>query len=149
MTPRERWIRFATVGTLGVAIQLAAVGLLADRWHVGYLRATAIGVLAAIAHNFAWHRCWTWRDRPDSRGLVVTFFAFSAANGLVSLAGNLLVMRVLVGTLHTPAIAANLAAIATCAVVNYLVADRAVFSTAGTTGASGAALPTIRPDASM
>lgn len=139
MMPRRRWIRFATVGTLGVAVQLGVVGLLADRWHVDYLWATGLGVFAAVAHNFAWHRCWTWSDRPDSRGVALTFLAFGAANGLVSLAGNLLVMRVLVGTLHAPAIAANMVAITTCAVVNYLVADRAVFQTgtSGTTGTTG------------
>lgn len=129
MTTTQRWIRFAAVGVLGMALQLAIIGVLANRWNVDYLVATGVGVLAAIVHNFAWHRRWTWSDRRDSRGIVGTFAAFSAATGAVSLAGNLVVMRILVGGLHVPTIAANLAAIAVCAAANYIVADRRVFAT--------------------
>ncbi|MEO8481167.1 MAG: GtrA family protein [Acidobacteriota bacterium] len=127
MTSQARWIRFAMVGALGVVLQLAVVEGLTGHWQVDYRWATVVGVLSAVAHNFAWHRRWTWRDRPDSRGTVVTFLAFAGGNGLVSLAGNLLVMRALVGSLHTPILAANIVAIATCAAANYLLADKAIF----------------------
>jgi len=127
VTGQTRWIRFATVGLVGIAVQVTVLGLLVDRWRVDYQWATAFGVLAAVAHNFLWHRRWTWRDRPESRSVVTTFITFAAGNGLVSLVGNLVVMRALVGWLHTPAVAANLAAIAICALANYVLADKAVF----------------------
>lgn len=127
MTWRTRALRFATVGAIGVVVQLTTVALLADRWGVDYRPATVAGVLLAVAHNFAWHRRWTWRDRADARGIVATFAAFAGANGLVSIAGNVLVVQALVSTLHAPLIAANLVAIVACAIANYIVADRAVF----------------------
>jgi putative flippase GtrA len=52
---------------------------------------------------------------------------FNTSNGLVSLAGNLLIMRVLVGQFHLNYVIANLIAVATCSIVNFLLSDRFVF----------------------
>jgi putative flippase GtrA len=52
---------------------------------------------------------------------------FHLANGLLSFAVNLGVMRVLVGQLHWPYLAANLAAIAAGSVVNFFLGDLLVF----------------------
>jgi len=122
-----RFWRFNAVGVIGFAVQLAALMLLVDAG-VQYLAATAIAVEAAILHNFVWHDRWTWRDRPAT-GLtrLARLLRFHALNGGVSLAGNLALMRLLVGVLHVPPLPANLAAVLSCAVVNFLASDRAVF----------------------
>jgi putative flippase GtrA len=123
----RRFLRFNLVGVAGFAVQIAALALLV---HLGahYLAATALAVEAAVLHNFFWHERWTWRDRPaDGRGRLDRLFRFHALNGVISLAGNLLLMRWLVGTLGVPAVPANLLSVLACALVNFLATDRMVF----------------------
>jgi putative flippase GtrA len=125
MTLWRRWLRFNGVGALGIGVQIAVVAALADVWHVPYQAATCAGVAAAIVHNFLWHRLWTWADRHE-RG-ARAFMRFAAANGLVSLAGNMIVMTVLVSGVHMAVVPSNLGAIAICSLVNFCLADRIVF----------------------
>ncbi len=129
-TLARRWLKFNFVGALGIGVQLAALSLLTSAG-VWYLAATALAVEAAVAHNFLWHERMTWRDRAtpvlDVRRLLGRFLRFQMANGLISLVGNLVVMRLLVGALHLPVLVANLGAIAVCGVVNFVVSDRLVF----------------------
>lgn len=122
-----RFLRFNGVGVAGFALQL---GLLAALLCAGvhYLVATALAVEAAVLHNFAWHERWTWRDRPATgRSRLARLWRFHALNGLVSLVGNVALMRVLVGAFAMPAIPANLIAVLACSLVNYLASDRLVF----------------------
>jgi putative flippase GtrA len=122
-----RFARFNAVGVLGFAVQLVVLALLL-RGGVHYLAGTAIAVEAALLHNFAWHERWTWSDRPSTgRARALRLARFHALNGTVSLVGNLLMMAGLVGTLHMPPVAANAVAVAVCAMVNFLAADRIVF----------------------
>jgi putative flippase GtrA len=98
---------------------------------VNYLVATAIADEAAVLHNFAWHRRWTWRDRAasvDRRASRAALGRFHLANGLVSLVGNVALMALLAGTLHLPPVAANALAILVCSLVNFALGDRWVFS---------------------
>jgi putative flippase GtrA len=120
-----RFVRFNAVGLLGFAVQFAVLALLI-RGGVHYLAATAIAVEAAIFHNFVWHERWTWPDRAGGRRSL-RLLRFHMANGAVSLAGNLLLMGVLVGRLHLAPVSANLIAVAACATLNFIAADRVVF----------------------
>ena len=131
----RRWFVFNAVGVAGFGVQL---GLLALLLHAGvsYLAATALAVEAAVLHNFAWHERWTWRDRPASgKSRAVRLWRFHLLNGVVSIAGNLAIMAVLVGSLHVPPLAANAVAVLVCAIVNYVAGDRLVF-VGGPTSAS-------------
>lgn len=124
---RARFLRFNVVGVAGFVLQLGVLALLV---YLGahYLVATAVAVEAAVLHNFFWHERWTWRDRPaDGRSRLGRLWRFHALNGAVSLAGNLVLMRFLVGTFGLPPIPANLAAVLACAIVNFFASDRAVF----------------------
>jgi putative flippase GtrA len=135
-------MRFTGVGALGVGVQIAVIAWLANAWHVDYRSATLAGVAAAIVHNFLWHRHWTWGDvraatggRPytddgqqDTGDTAMTFVRFVAANGLVSIGGNVAVMAVLVGGAHVPIVPANAVAIALCSLANFWLADRVVFT---------------------
>lgn len=124
----RRWLKFNFVGALGIGVQLAALSLLTSAG-VGYLGATALAVEAAVLHNFLWHERMTWRDRaaPLLRHVLGRFLRFQVANGAISLLGNLLGMRLLVGALHLPVLWANLGAITACAAMNFVVSDRLVF----------------------
>lgn len=127
MTRAERAVRFGGVGLLGVAVQLAAITLLADGADLHYALATPAAVGAALVHNFLWHRRWTWRDRQTTGSAAAEFGRFVAANGLVSLAGNTLLMALLVGVAGLATLPANVLSIAACTVVNFHVADSLVF----------------------
>jgi len=126
VTPTRRLARFSVVSALGIGVQLAAIWLLtAAGMH--YLPATLMGVSAAILHNFAWHRRWTWRERAAGASVLVTLAAFTLANGAVSLVGNLVVMALLVGALGLPAIGANAIAIGVCGGLNFWLGEMVVF----------------------
>ena len=123
-----RMIKFYTVGLLGFLVQLGALGLLVHVMSLHYLAATALAVEAAILHNFFWHRRWTWRDRKENGGSFwSSLIRFHIANGLVSMAGNLIFMLALTGELGVRPLLANVCSVILCAVLNYFLADRMVF----------------------
>lgn len=127
MSTWQRFARFNAVGGLGIGVQLGSLWLLTSAG-VHYLPATILSVGAAVVHNFVWHRRWTWPDRIAARpGFALHLARFAAANGLVSLGGNVAVMAVLVGAFRLPVMAANAAAIVACGLLNYWVGDKFVF----------------------
>lgn len=122
-----RFIRFNGVGVAGFVLQIAVLAALL-RLDVHYLIATGLAVECAVLHNFFWHERWTWADRPaGGRVRLGRLGRFHALNGMVSLVGNLLLMRLLVGTFGIPAIPANLLSVLACAAINYFGSDRVVF----------------------
>ena len=122
-----RWVIFNSVGTIGFGVQLAVLGVLL-RLDLHYLAATAIAVEAAVLHNFMWHERWTWRDRRATGAVTARrLLRFHALNGLISVAGNMVVMAVLVETMHMPPAPANVAAVIICALLNFMASERLVF----------------------
>jgi putative flippase GtrA len=131
MNPILRWFRFNLVGAMGMVVQLAALALF-NRWMAGhYLWATAAAIELTVIHNFLWHRRFTWRDRASTS---LQFVRFQLSNGMVSLAGNLLLMRLLVRVGHLPLLAANLVAILCCSVANFALGNYWAFATAQKSG---------------
>lgn len=126
MNALARWWRFNVVGAAGVLVQLGSLALL-DR-ALPYLAASVVAVELAVLHNFAWHLRYTWRDRRDETGWTMQMVRFHLSNGVVSLAGNVALMRMLVGAGHMPVLAANGIAIVCCSVVNFVLGDRWVFA---------------------
>jgi putative flippase GtrA len=127
MQTTHRIVRFSLVSALGIAVQLATIAALTELAGIHYAAATIVGVSTAVVHNFVWHRRWTWAERAAGAGVLMTFAGFALGNGLVSLAGNLVLMVVLVGAFGVPVIVANAAAIVACGCVNFFVGDRLVF----------------------
>jgi putative flippase GtrA len=128
-TPFYRWIVFNSVGAMGFVLQIGTLFLLVHAAGLHYLPATALAVEIAVLHNFIWHENWTWVDRTGRKknGRCRRLFHFHLANGVISILGNLLLMRFLVGVLEMHYLPANLFAIALCAVLNFLAGDRLVF----------------------
>jgi putative flippase GtrA len=124
-----RWIKFNTVGGIGIVVQLAALSILRSWLNLNYLLATGIAVEIAVLHNFVWHERFTWADRPPSRltHSLIRLAKFNATNGAVSLVGNLLLMRLLVGRFKLNYVLSNCVAIAICSLLNFLLGDRFVF----------------------
>lgn len=126
-----RWCRFNLVGVVGMAVQLGTLALF-ERWIPGhYLLASAAALEVTLLHNFLWHLHYTWRDRSGVQAGVERLLRFHLSNGLVSLVGNLLMMRLLVQEAHWPVLAANGVAILCCSVVNFFLSDQWTFGVAG------------------
>jgi putative flippase GtrA len=123
-----RFLRFNLVGAGGIAVQLGMIWLLAHRLAMPPGLSTAVGVGAAVLHNYLWHRAWTWRDRPRATSGAIEFLMFAGANGLVSLVGNVMVVTALTSVTRIGAAPGSLVGIAICGLVNYWLADRAVFA---------------------
>ncbi len=124
----RRAFRFYAVGGLGIAVQL---GTLAALNHAGlnYVIATALAVEAAVVHNFVWHQHYTWGERQTS-GLGACLWRllkFNSTTGVVSIGGNVILMRLLVGEAGFRPVIANILTIASCSLLNFMVSDRAVF----------------------
>lgn len=130
-TSMFHWIKFNLVGVLGFALQSAALFLLTRTTpNLSYLAATALAVELAVLNNFFWHQRWTWKDRPcvTRRETITRFARFNFTNGVVSIAGNLLMMTLLVGRMGLQVARANLIAVAACSILNFILADRVAFS---------------------
>ena len=127
MSVLMRWLRFNVVGAMGMAVQLGSLVILTRIVPKHVLAATAIAVELAVLHNFAWHVLYTWRGREGGsrwRQMV----RFQLANGAVSLFGNVVLMRVLVGEARLPVMAANAVAIACCSIANFGLGERWAFA---------------------
>jgi len=123
-----RAVIFLTVGAFGFLVQMAALAVLLM---IGspYLLATALAVELAVLHNFFWHERWTWADRTrHAYGVVSRLARFNLTTGAMSLAGNLGFTAIYVGSLGLNPLIANGLAVASTAAVNFLIADRWIFS---------------------
>jgi putative flippase GtrA len=129
-----RWIKFNFVGSIGIGVQLAALVFFRSGLHLDTLLATALAVETSVVHNYLWHERFTWRDRrsPGSPQSLARFARFNLTNGAVSLSGNLLIMRSLVGEFHVNYLVANLIAVTVCSLANFLLSDRLVFVASAT-----------------
>jgi putative flippase GtrA len=121
-----RWGKFNLVGALGMLVQFAALAALVRVWPGHALACSALAVEMAVLHNFVWHVRYTWRDRPGG-GLGQRLLRFHLANGLVSVAGNVVVIAGL-QALRVPLAVATLVAIGCCSVVNFRLGDRWAFA---------------------
>ena len=122
----RRWLVFNTVGLVGVGVQLLALAAGTELLRLDYRVATALAVEAAILHNFAWHECWTWRDRGRGRRWM-RLLQFNAVSGTVSITANVVLTALYVTMLGIHYLLANMAAIASCSLVSFLANDRLVF----------------------
>jgi putative flippase GtrA len=127
-TMAARWLKFNAVGGIGIAVQLVVLASLKTGLHLDYLLATALAVEAAVVHNFLWHERFTWADRSTGRGFT-RFLKFNLTTGLFSIAGNILLMKLLAGFLAVQFLLANGIAITICSIFNFAMSDRFVFRT--------------------
>ncbi len=130
MTPLAvRWLKFNLVGALGIGVQMAAFALLFSAFRWNYLAATALAVETAVLHNFVWHEYYTWKHLPrgSMRAVAGRLLRFHAGNGVISILGNLALMRLFVGALHLNHYLASALAIALCSVLNFAASEWFVF----------------------
>jgi len=141
-TAATRVAPFVAVGVLGFLVQIAALHALTAFAGWAWLPATLAAVELAVLHNFLWHERWTWIDRtiadrdlrPGADVRAQRLARFHLANGLISIAGNTLLMAWLAGSLRLPPVPANTIAVIATSIVNFLIADRWVFRARPTAG---------------
>jgi dolichol-phosphate mannosyltransferase len=124
------WVKFNLVGLLGFALQTGVLFIITHSTpQVSYLAATATAVELAVLNNFVWHQRWTWKDRPSStiRETLRRLVKFNLTSGLFSMVGNLTFMTIFVGRFGLPIGPANLASVAACSIVSFILADRIAF----------------------
>jgi putative flippase GtrA len=122
-----RWLKFNAIGGLGIGVQLIVLAALKSGLHLNYLLATGLAVEAAVIHNFLWHARFTWADRA-SESSFLCWLKFNLTTGLLSITGNLALMRLLTGWAGVNYLIANGITIAFCSVVNFMISDRVVFA---------------------
>jgi putative flippase GtrA len=127
---------FNVVGVGGFVVQIAAIALLTR--HLGWpaFAATAVALELAALQNLLAHSRWTWGDRPvpsDVEGAATNlggwlrrYWRYQVAK-TASLAANLAITALLINAGLPPEIA-NTAAVLACAIPNFLVSERFVFS---------------------
>jgi putative flippase GtrA len=123
-----RWGKFILVGAMGMAVQLTALAFLTRVTDGHYLCASAAAVELALMHNFVWHLHYTWRDRRDESTRATQFVRFHLSNGMISMVGNLLLMRMLVDKARMPVLAANVVAILCCSIANFCLGNNWTFA---------------------
>jgi len=146
--PARRLGVFLAVGWLGFALQIGVLAVLVSVAGWPWLPATVVAVELAIVHNFLWHERVTWRDRKgqpeaSASARLARFARFNLATGVTSIAGNVLLMAMYVGLTGLPPVLANVAAVATMSVLNFVVADRWVYAAVlvGACAATASAAP--------
>lgn len=127
-TPR-RFLRFSLVGMIGAALQLALLAALTKLFVPDYLLATVIAVELTIIHNFAWHQRFTWRERSSAGAAQILrrFVELNLSTGMISILGNLVLMKLLVEAARLDVLLANLVSVGACSLVNFAVGDRLIF----------------------
>jgi dolichol-phosphate mannosyltransferase len=131
---KHRFVKFGAVGSSGVVVNFAVLYLAQEhlfRWIEGDQRRLSISLAAAIAvatfNNFLWNRLWTWGDRkdPEGKGFFVQMGQYYVACWVAILL-QFILTKLLALSIHY--LAANLAAIALSAVVNFIVNHRWTFA---------------------
>ncbi|MEO5740843.1 MAG: GtrA family protein [Vicinamibacterales bacterium] len=132
----RRWGVFNAVGIGGFVVQLCAIALLTRRFGWPAFAATTVALELTALQNFVAHSRWTWGDRPvprtvegpatHLRGWLRRYWRYQVAK-TASLAANLVITTLLIHAGLPPEIA-NTAAVLACAIPNFLVSERFVFS---------------------
>jgi putative flippase GtrA len=133
---RHRFIKFGTVGAIGVPVNLGVL-YLGQEYLFTFIASTglrlnvslALAIFCATINNFAWNRRWTWADRRaqhDDRSLVMHFGQYALACW-VGILLQFIITKLLVW-FGWHYLVGNLSAIVMASLFNFLVNDRWTFS---------------------
>lgn len=128
----SRLFRFGLVGISGVAVNMAILYLGVHVGGLQHLVAAAIASEVSVLTNFAMNDGWTFRDRKEGSSWIRRAIQY---NG-VALAGmgiSLSTMAALMAILGMHYMLANLIALTTATVSNYVLNSRITWSAPATT----------------
>ena len=75
----KRFMKFASVGTLGAVVDFSVLNLLVLGFNVPKEYANVVSVTCAISSNFIWNRLWTFPESRE-RPLRTQFGKFALVN---------------------------------------------------------------------
>ncbi|MEQ8353667.1 MAG: GtrA family protein [Leptospiraceae bacterium] len=119
----SQFIRFALVGALGTAINLAIFETV-RRLGLHYLPSASLSFLLAATSNYVINSRWTFSGNQDS---LKSWLLYVMVN-LIGLGANLIVLMIFTESLHWPVVLAQLAGIAAGTVLNFVLSKTLVFS---------------------
>ena len=125
-----RWFKFQAVGAAGICVQIGSLLLLRGCLGLSVMLATAAAVEISILHNFCWHRHWTWAlpgDGGDRKPVLRQLCEYNLTYSLVSLSTNVAFTQLFIEAVRVHYLVANLMAIATVGVVNFLTGELLIF----------------------
>ena len=132
---RCRFVKFGTVGTSGVFVNLALL-YISQEYLFAFVSSPgtrlnaslAVAIFCSTANNFAWNRMWTWGDRRKwyAKPLVLQFCQYALACW-VGIALQVTITKLLVAT-GLYYLFSNLAAIALAGAFNFIANDLWTFS---------------------
>jgi putative flippase GtrA len=124
----HRWFKFQAVGAAGTCVQLAGLFAFKECLGMGVGLATAAAVEIAILHNFWWHRGWTWaRPGRQPSPVLLQLVQYNLTVSLASLISNVLLTGLYLRILPVHYLVANLMAIGTLGLVNFLMGELIIF----------------------
>ena len=125
----RRWGIFNLVGIGGFALQIGTIALLTRGFGWRAFTATAVSLELAALHNFIGHNRFTWNDRPacSPREWGRRYVRFELAK-TTSLAISFALTMIVLATTRLAPEAANTIAVLVCALPNYLLSERLVFT---------------------
>jgi dolichol-phosphate mannosyltransferase len=121
---RVRFIRFTTVGMLGLCVDMAVLFLLSDPRMLGFglTRSKLAAAELAIINNFLWNDAWTFRDLiGGQRGMYHKLRRFTKFNTVcgIGLVLNAVLLNIQFNVFHINRYVANLLAIGAVAAWNF------------------------------
>jgi dolichol-phosphate mannosyltransferase len=125
----RRWIKFHFVGAVGFLVQMGCFSLLYGVLKLDKLWATGLAVETAVLHNFVWHERFTWRHLPrgGNRDVLARLIRFHLGNGLISVVGNVILVKLFADVFRITPYVGNVIAIAICALANFAASEWFVF----------------------
>lgn len=124
--PLGRLVRFALVGTTGLAVDMGLLYLLSDPSSLGWglTRSKLLSAEAAIVNNFLWNDLWTFRDlaarQRGHRHRFRRLLKFNVICG-IGLGMNVVLLNLMFNLLHMNRYLANLVAIGLVTLWNFWI----------------------------
>lgn len=121
------FLRFGTVGGIGVFLNLAIYHALVYYAHLWYIASATASFFIVATNNFLWNKIWTFRDKRIQAKIMGTQLGRFLASSIISLGINLSVLGLLVEGLGLGRLLAQLLAIGVAVLANFGLSSRWVF----------------------
>ncbi len=121
------FVKFCTVGGIGVFLNLAIVYGLVEYLGIDYRASATAAFFLVAANNFVWNKIWTFKDRRSEALVVGRQLVSYLVASLISLSINLMVLGILVEIFDFYYLIAQLLAIAFAVTANFSMNSLWVF----------------------
>ncbi len=122
------FIKFCTVGGIGILVNLAILYALVEYLGLWYLAAATLTFFIVAINNFLWNKIWTFGDRRREIRIIGGQLGKFLGTSVASLAVNLAVLSFLVEVLGFWYIFGQMGAIGVAVIVNFALNSLWVFS---------------------